>query len=59
VAIHVFLLNGQGQNCLFMSHSAWATVERTAVAACPSSPGTGHAGHCRSRRLAMEGQCRP
>jgi hypothetical protein len=45
VATPVVSLSSQGQNCLFMSHSVRATVERTAVAACPSSPGTGHAGH--------------
>jgi hypothetical protein len=54
VAISVFSLTRQGQNHLFMFHSVRTTVERTAVAACPSSPGTGHAGHGWSRSLTME-----
>jgi hypothetical protein len=45
VVVLVFLLNGQGQNRLFMSHFVQATVERTTVATSTSSPGTGHAGH--------------
>jgi hypothetical protein len=44
VAVHVFSLSGWGQNRLSISHSPQATVERTAVANSPSSPGTGHSG---------------
>jgi hypothetical protein len=54
VAVHVFSLSGRGQNRLSMSHSAQATVERTAVANSSSSPGTGHSGTPRSPRSAME-----
>lgn len=41
----VFSLDEQGQNRHFTSHSLLVTVERMAMASCPSSSGTRHAEH--------------